>query len=147
MKCVTQIEVNCISPIRRYDSTLNKSYLLHGMIKGVCISAIFCVWFFELLSLFLLFLVVTHRFHRRILRSSSYALCLSEQMIQPRKSFLKFDCYQTRCSRNMKYSNNIVIVFHAYQPKKYHKKFYEKHQKMNSKRKILWHQLFLIFSK
>ena len=41
------------------------------------------------------------------------------------------------------YSNNDIIVFYAYQSKKHQKKFH----KMNSKHKIQWHQLFLIFFK
>ena len=46
------------------------------------------------------------------------------------------------------YSNNDNIVYQACQSKKHHKKkFLEKCHEMNSKHKIQWHQLFLIFLK
>ena len=43
------------------------------------------------------------------------------------------------------YSINDLIIFHAYQSKKRHKKFLKKRYKINSKRKIQLYQLFLLF--
>ena len=43
--------------------------------------------------------------------------------------------FQERCRS---YTNNDIIVFHAYQSEKHHEKFHE----TNSKCNIQWHQLF-----
>ena len=61
------------------------------------------------------------------------------EMIQPRKSFLKFDPSSNKAFKNYDDLNQIMMsfFFHTYQSKKHHR--------MNLKHKIQWHQLFLTF--
>ena len=82
-------------------------------------------------------------------------------MIQPGKSFLKFECGSNKVFKKYEdfiplmgplwyinsyfFPSNDVIVFPANQSKKNHKKSLEKRHEMNSKRKIQRYQLFLIF--
>ena len=105
-------------------------------------SAIFCVWFFQLLSSSLLLLVVTQRFGRCVLQPSSGDPCLSGHRNDSTweiifKVWLLIKQGIQKLWRS--YSNNNVIVFHTYQSEKYHKKFLEKCHEMNSKRKNQCH--------
>ena len=64
---------------------------------------------------------------------------LGMEMIQPDKSFLKFDCWSNKIFKKHEevIQNNDVIVFHVYQPNKHHEKFLEKHHEMNLKHPIV----------
>ena len=98
---------------------------------------------FLLLSSSLLWWVETQRFGHCILWPSLGVPCLSEYRNDSTweiifKVWLLIKQGVQKLWRS--YSNNDVIVLHAYQSEKFPKKGHE----MNSKRKIQWHQLFLI---
>ena len=102
--------------------------------------SIFCVWFFRLLSSFLLLLVVTQCFSCCIFQPSSSLPCLPGYRNDSTREII-FKLWLLiiqeiwRC-----YTNNDIIVFHTYQFEKYHKTFLEKSHEMNLKCKIQWYQ-------
>ena len=128
------------------STCLYNSYSFFGFIyKYIC--SIFCVLFFGLLSSSLL-LVVTQCFGCCILWPcsgfpylSGYGNNLIWEIIFKVWLLGKQGIQEIWRS----YSNNDVIVFHVYQSEKHYKKFHKKRHEMNLKRKIQWHQLFLIF--
>ena len=92
--------------------------------------AIFCVWLFGLLSLFLLLLFVTQCFGCCILQSSSGVLCdLGIEIIPPGKYFLKFDCWSNKAFR--KYEDVIQIISMIEKTKSFLKKITFKNIKNN----------------
>ena len=106
--------------------------------------------FFWLLSSFLLWRVETQHFSHYILQLSSGFPCLSvHRNDSTRKIFFKVWLLIKQGVQELwrSYQNNDVIIFYANQFKKHHKTFLEKSHRINSKHKIQWHYLFLIFFK
>ena len=112
------------------------------------ISSLFWLGFFWLLFSSLLLLVETQHFSCCILQPSPGIPCFSGysddsawKIILKVFMLIKQGVQEIwRC-----YSNNGVVVFHAYQSEKHHKNILETHHEMNLKCKIQWPQLILMF--